>query len=136
VQLGSHGQRQGLGSHWELWSLVQGGMTEMEALRCATLRGAWYIGMDHDLGSLEAGKLADMVVMDKNPLENIRNSDSVHYVMVNGRIYDAATMNEVGNHPRERTPLYWERPGYNDSFVWHGAEHGYEVDQCGCNGWQ
>jgi imidazolonepropionase-like amidohydrolase len=134
VQLGSHGQLQGLGSHWELWSFVQGGMTEMEALRCATLRGAWYIGMDHELGSLEEGKLADLLVMDENPLVDIRNTDSVRYVMINGRIYDAATMNEVGNYPRERAPFYWDRPGHSEAFVWQGPTRGFGVDQCGCYG--
>ena len=109
VQLGAHGQLQGLGAHWELWMLQQGGMTNLQAIRCATLYGAEYLGLDHDLGSLETGKLADLIVLDKNPAENIRNSDSVHYVMLNGRLYDAATMNEIGNHPHQRPPFYWER---------------------------
>ncbi|HEX9615550.1 MAG TPA: amidohydrolase family protein, partial [Bacteroidota bacterium] len=108
VQLGAHGQLQGLGAHWELWMLEQGGMTPLEALRCATLSGARYLGLDSDLGSVEAGKLADMVVLDKNPLENIRDSDSVRYVLINGRIYDAETMNEIGNHPKPRGKFYWE----------------------------
>ena len=109
VQLGAHGQLQGLGAHWELWMLAQGGMTPMQALRCATLNGARYLGLDKDLGSLEAGKLADLVVLDRNPLDNIRNSDSVRYVMLNGRLFDAATMNEVGNHPRTRPAFAWKR---------------------------
>lgn len=108
VQLGAHGQLQGLGAHWELWMLEQGGMTPLEALQCATIRGARYLGMDQDLGSIEPGKLADLVVMDKNPLENIRNSDSIRLVMINGRLYDAATMNEIGNHPKPRPKFYWE----------------------------
>jgi Tol biopolymer transport system component/imidazolonepropionase-like amidohydrolase len=109
VQLGAHGQLQGLGAHWELWMLQQGGMTPLEALRCATLNGAWYLGLDKDLGSLESGKLADLVVLDRNPLEDIRNSESVRMVMVNGRLFDAGTMNEIGNHPRPREKFYWER---------------------------
>ena len=109
VQLGAHGQLQGLGAHWELWMLEQGGMTELEALRSATLMGAEYIGLDGELGSIEEGKLADLVVLSKNPLENIRNSESVQMVMLNGRLYDAATMNEIGNHPKERKPFYWQR---------------------------
>jgi len=108
VQLGAHGQLQGLGAHWELWMLAQGGMTPLEALRCATLSGARYLGLDNDLGSIEPGKLADLVVLDKNPLENIRNSDSVRYVLINGRMYDAETMNEIGNHPKQRPKFYWQ----------------------------
>ena len=99
VQLGAHGQLQGLGAHWELWMLAQGGMTPLEALRCATINGARYLGWEKDLGSLEPGKLADLVVLDRNPLENIRNSDSVRFVMINGRLHDAATMNETTATP-------------------------------------
>ncbi|MBI2834429.1 MAG: amidohydrolase family protein, partial [Acidobacteria bacterium] len=108
VQLGAHGQLQGLGAHWELWMLQQGGMTPLEALRSATLNGARYLGLDTDIGSLEQGKLADLVVLDRNPLDNIRNSDSVRYAMVNGRLFDA-NADEIGNHPRKRLPFYWER---------------------------
>ena len=108
VALGAHGQMQGLGAHWELWMFVQGGMTEVEALRVATLNGARYLGLDGDLGSLEVGKLADLVVLDENPADSIQNSESVSMVMVNGSLYDEE-MNEVGNRPRERRPLYWER---------------------------
>jgi Tol biopolymer transport system component/imidazolonepropionase-like amidohydrolase len=109
VQLGAHGQLQGLGAHWELWMLQQGSMTPLEAIRCATLNGARYLGLDKDLGSLEAGKLGDLVVLSKNPLENIRNSDSVRYVMINGRLYDAETMNEIGNNLNQRPKFHWER---------------------------
>ncbi|MBS4029194.1 MAG: amidohydrolase family protein, partial [Ignavibacteriales bacterium] len=109
VQLGAHGQLQGLGAHWELWMLAQGGMKPLEAIRCATLYGAYYIGLDKDLGSLEVGKLADLIVMEKNPLENIRNSESIQYVMKNGRLFDASTMNEIGNHPKPRGKFWWER---------------------------
>ena len=111
VQLGAHGQREGLGAHWEMWMFVQGGMTPLEALRCATLNGARYLGLDKDIGSLEPGKLADLDVLDANPLENIRNTESVHYTVVNGRVFDASTMNEVGNHPRTRQQFFFEIPG-------------------------
>jgi imidazolonepropionase-like amidohydrolase len=109
VLLGAHGQLQGLGAHWELWMLQQGGMTNLEAIRAATISGAKALGLDKELGSIEKGKLADLVVLDRNPLEDIRNSESVAMVMVNGRLYDAKTLNEIGNHPRERGKLYWER---------------------------
>jgi imidazolonepropionase-like amidohydrolase len=108
VQIGAHGQREGLGAHWELWMLVQGGLTPHEALRAATLSGAKQLGMDAEIGSLEKGKLADLVVLDKNPLENIRNSESIRYTMVNGRLYDAMKMNEVGTRTRARQAFYWE----------------------------
>lgn len=111
VQLGAHGQREGLAAHWELWMLGQGGMKPLEALRAGTLAGARYLGMDKDLGSLEVGKLADVVVLDKNPLEDLRNSKSVRYTLVNGRLFDASTMNELGNHPRQRARLFFELEG-------------------------
>ncbi|MBI1852464.1 MAG: PD40 domain-containing protein [Planctomycetes bacterium] len=107
VQLGAHGQREGLGAHWELWMFVQGGMTPMQALRAGTLDGARYIGLDRDLGSLEPGKLADLLVLDKNPLTDIRNTESLRYTMINGRLLDAHTLDELGNHPRKRASLYW-----------------------------
>jgi imidazolonepropionase-like amidohydrolase/Tol biopolymer transport system component len=111
VQLGAHGQREGLAAHWELWMFNQGGMTPLESLRSATLSGARYLGFDKEIGSLEPGKLADLIVLDRNPLENVQNTHSVRYTMVNGRIFDAATMNEVGNHPRPRKPFFFQIQG-------------------------
>ncbi|KFE68481.1 tolB protein precursor protein [Hyalangium minutum] len=111
VQLGAHGQREGLGVHWELWMFGQGGMKPLQALRAGTLAGAQYLGLDRSIGSLEQGKLADLIVLDKNPLEDLRNSASVRYTMVNGRLFDAATMNEVGNSPRPRAKFFFEREG-------------------------
>ncbi|MEA2491936.1 MAG: hypothetical protein QOH21_3728, partial [Acidobacteriota bacterium] len=112
VQLGAHGQREGLGAHWETWMFQQGGMTPLQALRSATLEGAQYIGMDRDIGSLEQGKLADLLVLDANPLDNIRNTSTIRYTVVNGRIFDAMTLNELGNHPRQRKPFFFEMQGY------------------------
>lgn len=108
VNIGAHGQREGLAAHWEIWMLVQGGMSPHQALRAATWNGAHYLGLDHQIGSLEPGKLADVIVIEGNPLADIRQSDKVTYTMVNGRLYDAATMNEIGNRPRERSRFWWE----------------------------
>ncbi len=134
VNLGAHGQLQGLGAHWELWMFEQGGMSNMEALRVATLNGAHYLGMDHEIGSLKVGKLADLIVLDENPLEDIRNTNSVKYTMVNGRLFDASTMNEVGNQPKERLPFWWERDGYSDEFDWHAITLEAAGLQCTCFG--
>ncbi len=111
VQLGAHGQIQGIGAHWELWMLQQGGMTAMEALRAATIDGARYLGLEGEIGSIEKGKLADLVVLDRNPLENVRNTEALAMVMLNGRLYDAKTLNEVGPQTRARLPFWWERDG-------------------------
>ncbi|MHC4327949.1 MAG: amidohydrolase family protein, partial [Planctomycetota bacterium] len=107
VQLGAHGQIAGLGAHWELWMLSQGGFTPIEAIRAATLDGARYLGLDGDIGSLEPGKLADLLVLQDNPLEDIRKSENIRYTVLNGRIYDARTMDEVGDRPRQRK-FYWQ----------------------------
>ena len=108
ANIGAHGQREGLGAHWEIWMFAQGGMTPLEALRTATLNPAKTFGMDHQLGSIEVGKLADLIVIDGNPLDNIRVSDQVIYTMVNGRLFDAASMNEIGLRERQRQAFYFE----------------------------
>ena len=109
VLLGAHGQREGLAAHWELRMFVQGGMTPLEALRAGTLDGARYLGMDKDIGSLEPGKLADLVVLDANPLEKIENAEQVNLVMVNGRLFEGKRLDQVGNHPKKREPFFFER---------------------------
>jgi imidazolonepropionase-like amidohydrolase/Tol biopolymer transport system component len=123
VNMGAHGQLQGLGAHWEIWMLTQGGMTSMEALKAATINSAKSLGFDQQLGSLEAGKLADLIVLDKNPLENIYNTESIKYVMVNGRLYDAESMNETGNYNRPRNKFYWELAKNANGFQWQAAEY-------------
>lgn len=92
-----------------MWSFVRGGFTPMQALRAATIVPAQHLGFDHDLGSLEVGKLADLVIMDANPLVDIGNTDEIDMVMLNGRLYDADTMNEiVTGDGEQRAAYYWE----------------------------
>jgi len=103
--LGSHGEFQGLGAHWELWMYQMGGMANHDVLRVGTIFGAEAIGLGKELGSLEPGKLADLLILDKDPLENIRNTNTIRSVMKNGRLYDGDTLNEVW--PRTTKATYW-----------------------------
>ena len=107
VGVGSHGQLQGLGYHWEMWMLASGGMTPIEVLRCATVNGSKIIGRPADLGSLEAGKLADLVILDKSPLEDIHNTNTVHWVMKNGELFEGDTLNQVYPEQKKLEPLYF-----------------------------
>jgi Tol biopolymer transport system component len=105
VGVGSHGQLQGLGYHWEMWMLGMGGMSNHDVLRCATIFGAEAIGLSQDIGSIEAGKLADFVVLDGNPLQNLRYTNTVRMVMKNGRLYDGNTMDETYPRFRKTDPV-------------------------------
>jgi len=107
VGVGSHGQLQGLGYHWEMWMLASGGMTPLEVLRCATVNGSRIIGRPQDLGSIEAGKLADLVILDKNPLEDIHNTNTIHWVMKNGELFVGDTLDQVWPEQKKLEPLYF-----------------------------
>jgi len=107
VLIGSHGQFQGLGYHWEMWSLAAGGVSNMEVLKSATIHGAEAMGLAQDLGSIEQGKLADLVVLDKNPLDDIHNTNTIHYVMKNGELFEGDTLDEVYPEQKPLAPLWW-----------------------------
>jgi imidazolonepropionase-like amidohydrolase len=128
VNLGAHGQIQGIGAHWEMWMLAQGGMSSLEALRCATQNGADYLGMGDQIGSIEAGKLADLVVIDGDVLKDIRSSKNITHTMINGVLYDANSMDQMNGSGKKRTPFYWELPGCQDSGTLH---HGSQ-SKCSC----
>ena len=126
IQIGGHGQLQGLAPHWEMWMLVQGGFSNWEALRAATVDGADYLGFTRELGSIETGKRADLVVVNGNPLDNIRATADTAFVMVNGRLFDATSMAEIGGLNRPAPTFFWQRHGSGTSF---GQEHGPAAHQ-------
>jgi imidazolonepropionase-like amidohydrolase/Tol biopolymer transport system component len=132
INLGAHGQLQGLGAHWELWMLQQGGMTNMQALRSATMNGAIYLGMDSEIGSLKEGKLADLLILDKNPLEDIRNSEFIKYTMINGRLYDSEKMNEIGNYDKKRSKFYFEKEGGSNNIPFFESTNSFMPSMCSC----
>ena len=107
VGVGGHGELQGLGYHWEMWGFEMGGMKPIEVLRAATIDGARIIGVDQDLGSIEVGKLADMVILNANPLQNIRNTEKIQQVIKNGRLYDGNTLNQLWPDKQVLAPFWW-----------------------------
>jgi imidazolonepropionase-like amidohydrolase/Tol biopolymer transport system component len=111
VSIGAHGQQAGIGAHWELWSFARGGMSAVEALKAGTIVPAQSLGMDKDIGSIEVGKLADLVILSDDPSQDIAHSDNIEQVMLGGRLYDAKTLNEVGTGTAVRQPYWWEAHG-------------------------
>jgi imidazolonepropionase-like amidohydrolase len=132
INLGAHGQLQGLGVHWELWMLQQGGMSNYQALKSATVNGAELLGMEKQIGTLKAGKLADLIVIDGNPMEDIRKTENVIYTMINGRLYDTDTMDEIGNTSKKRTKFYWELDGSGLAYPFHQETNGFMGVRCAC----
>jgi len=110
VSMGSHGNAPGIGAHWEIWTLKMGGMSAYNSLRAATLCGALAIGHERDLGSLEVGKLADLQILDRDPLEDIHNTLSIHWVMKTGRLFNADSLDEVWPQPQSRDLPWWVTP--------------------------
>ena len=115
--LGSHGQLQGISAHWETWALQSGGLSEHQTLRAVTLHSAEAIGLNRDIGSLKTGKLADIIVLDKNPLDDIRNTNSVRYVIKNGEVFQADTLDQVWPEKKPLPQQFWwdDRPEHSNA---------------------
>ncbi|MCA8943013.1 MAG: amidohydrolase family protein, partial [Planctomycetes bacterium] len=133
VQPGGHGQMQGINTHWEIWMMTHGGMSNLEALYCGTHNGARHLGLEGDLGSIEPGKLADLIVIErgKDPAKQIRDTEAIQWTIANGRVFDAKSMAErmsdgtLGPAPQ----FFWMAEGYSPSRVppavggCHGCGH-------------
>ncbi len=104
--IGSHGEHHALAAQWEVW-MAASAMGPLEALRVASLHGARFLGADRDLGSLEVGKLADLLVLNANPLDDIRATADIRYVMKGGVLYEAETLDEVWPEQRPFGPYTW-----------------------------
>lgn len=109
IELGAHGQQMGLDAHWEMELFAQGGFSPMDVLQVATINGARKQGLDRDLGSLEVGKLADLVVLARNPLEDVKHARDVVFVMVNGVLYSGEDASRVHPNPAPTGRMYFQR---------------------------
>ena len=127
VHAGAHGQREGLGMHWEMWSMHQGGFTPYEALRAATLHGAEYLGLDQDLGRIQKGYLADFAIIEGNPIKNLRLSEQVKWVMLNGQLYEGQTLARLEPRPADPPFLFFKQDGTQPD------EATQKEAECGCH---
>lgn len=98
--------------HDELGELVRAGLSPAEALKAATLSGATFLGLTAHHGTVQAGRFADLVLLDANPLDDIGNSRRIHAVLLNGRVFDRAALDsmlaaaEVAARPDNQTRLW------------------------------
>ncbi|MCB1023125.1 MAG: amidohydrolase family protein, partial [Acidobacteria bacterium] len=109
IGLGGHGELQGLQCHWEMWALKMGGMENHDILKVSTLLSAQAIGHGGELGSLEKGKFADLIILDKNPLDDIKNTNTIKYVMKNGELFDGDTLDQISPEKKELPTPWWQR---------------------------
>ena len=107
--IGSHGQEHGMGSHWDAW-IAGMAMDPLSVLEMASMHGARFLGMEADLGSIKEGKLADLVVLNSNPLVNLRSTADIGYVMKAGTLYDASSLDEIWPVAKKFGDYYWVTP--------------------------
>ena len=107
--VGSHGQQPGIGSHWDVWMAAKA-TGNMGALEIASMHGAIFLGMEDDLGSITVGKLGDLMILNANPLDNIRNTANIQYVMKAGALYDANSLDEVWPTVKKYGDTFWYVP--------------------------
>jgi hypothetical protein len=115
VSLGAHGQLQGLGAHWELWAMAGEGILDggsalspLDAWRAATRSAAEKLGLLPDLGTVETGKLADLIVLDADPLADIHNSVKIRYVIKNGQLFDGPTLASEWPTQTPLPKMFWQ----------------------------